>query len=133
MTPEEFKWEILADVVEEDYQMLWEPLGWARTQLPDWPDHDRQTLAERTLRELLDGDLVYFFRVGAEPVNAAGENPDRRLSREHVEAALATEDWRTMPVGAEGTSVWFGPTAEGEEVLADPPPHIRRYFENRYG
>jgi len=114
--------------------MLYEPLGWARTQFPDWPDDERQALAERTLRELFDGDLIFFFRVGrwGDDVNRAGDDERMRLSPKEVDAVISGADWRTVPLGPAGANVWFGPTRKGEETFANLPPHIKRFFESRW-
>ena len=73
---EPFKSEILDNAVFEDVQGLWEPLwalrGYMRER--DLQEDERQTLAERALRELYGDDLIYFFRVP--PRSSPGEAAD---------------------------------------------------------
>ena len=115
---EAFKWEILGDAVDEDWQGLWEPLFWARTVFADLSEAERQTMAERALKELFADKLIFFFKAKSEFFQ--GTKPPELLDRATVDAAIAGESWRSVPLG-EG-SIWFGGTASGErEVRAHWP------------
>lgn len=98
--------------------MLWEPLGYLRTELPAKLEADRQRLAETALRELHAEGLIYFFRVTDMEVNEAAIDPQMRLSPEDAEAVISGTDWRTLPVGHDGHAIWLGPTETGETVAA---------------
>jgi len=115
---EEFKWEILGDAVDEDWQGLWEPLLWARTALPDLSEAERQAMAERALRELFADKLVFFFKADSEFFE--GTKSPELLDQAEVDAAIASASWRSVPLGE--ASIWFGGTASRErEVRAHWP------------
>ena len=134
MTEEEFKWDVLADLVSEDYQMLWEPLGWARTHFADSTESELRALVERVLNDLHDNGLVYLFRVGADhDVNASAEDRDRRLDPEQARTLIAGNDWRTVPPGPDGVRVWIGPTKDGETAVENAPPDIRALWGRQRG
>jgi len=132
MTPGVFWWDVLYNAAVEDWQMLYEPLGWARTQLRTASEEERQRLAEETLRDLYARGLIWFFRVGPdESVNDVGSDPSRRLSQIEVERVISGEDWRTVPVGPDGARVYFGATGEGERVAKNPPVEVVTYWNAR--
>jgi hypothetical protein len=112
-------WDLLADTVEEDGQMLYEPLVAARTRLPDLTDAERQAVVERTLRALVGAGLVAVFR----------ELPDEApasLDDEELDAVLAARGWRTVPPGHDGSTVWLRATPAGLQALDDEaPPEVR--------
>jgi hypothetical protein len=123
VTSDEFSWEVLSDAAEEA-QMLYEPLAAARTLLPDLSEPDRQRVVERTLRALHGAGLIAFVR-GGDPPGAAFADPDRHLGEGEVDAVISGPGWRTVPVGADGTKVWFAATEAGRKAYAeDAPPHV---------
>jgi hypothetical protein len=115
VTPDEFAWEVLADTVAEDGQMLYEPLAALRALVPETAEPERQRIVERTLRALQGAGLIAFVRDG---------DPDRGLDEEELDAAIAASGWRTVPVGAEGTDVWLVATDAGRRALDDAPPEV---------
>ena len=115
MTPDEFAWEVLADTVAEDGQMLYEPLVALRTLVPETAEAERQRIAERTLRALHGAGLIAFVRDG---------DPSQQLDAEELEAAIAAAGWRTVPVGAEGTAVWLVATDAGRRAVDEAPPEV---------
>lgn len=106
---QKFKWEVLGDSVDEDWQGLWEPLFWARTVFADLTEAERQSLAEAALRELFAEGLIFFFR-GRDGVE------QEVLDKAIVEDAIAGPTWRTVPIDA-STDIWFGGTEEGERAV----------------
>jgi hypothetical protein len=123
VTSDEFAWEVLSDAAEEA-QMLYEPLAAARTLLPDLPEPDRQRVVERTLRSLHGAGLIAFVR-GGDPPGAAFADSERHLDEDEVDAVISGPGWRTVPVGSDGTKVWFAATDAGRRAYAeDAPPEI---------
>src|SRR5260370_40054959 len=112
-----FKWEVLGDAVDEDWQGLWEPLWYAKTLLPELAQAERERLAERALGELFDEGLIFFFRRGANWPHDARQEP---LDKLVVEAAISGASWRTYPLG--DSSVWFGGTEAGERAVREDWP-----------
>jgi hypothetical protein len=115
-----FKWDVLADAATEGAQMLYEPLGWARTQFPALPDEERAELAERVLRELLSERSIAFARAG-HPLSAAD-----------AEKAIAGDDWRVAPLGPDGAAVEFFATDAGVTRYRAAPEEIIRAWDARY-
>jgi hypothetical protein len=115
-----FRWDVLADAATEGAQMLYEPLGWARTQFPALPDERRAELAARALRELLADGLIAFERGG------------RALSAAEVEDAIEGDDWRVVPLGPDGAAVEFFATDAGAARYRDAPDEIVRAWDARY-
>ncbi|MDQ5820037.1 MAG: UTP--glucose-1-phosphate uridylyltransferase, partial [Actinomycetota bacterium] len=120
------KWFLLAEAVS-DVQGIWEPLWLFRgglddlIPLPRLDESGQQLWAEVILRELYEAGLIAFFRsswVGDQPADA--ENDALRLDAAGVEAALASDHWRTVPVG--DTHIWFTVTPQGEETYYALPP-----------
>jgi hypothetical protein len=111
---EQFKEEILLDVVFEDYQGLWEPLWVLRGDgaIDGQCESDRQAFAEQALRELFDNGLIYFFRAPkGGPVSDGAERPGLRLTAEEVEATIRSDWWRgSGGLPKEHPNVWLGPT-----------------------
>jgi hypothetical protein len=105
-----FKWDVLADTATEGLQMLYEPLGWARTQFPALPDEERAELAERVLRELLAEGLIAFERDG------------RPMSEAEVESAITKGD---------GVEVEFFATDAGAARYRAAPEHVIRAWNAR--
>jgi hypothetical protein len=106
----------LGDSVDEPWQGIWEPLFFARTMFPQMPEPERQDLAERALRELLNAGLICFFK------SPPGESPEATVERgvsvlDQVvaEREISSPGWRTVPLGAAHT--WFGGTPEGERAV----------------
>jgi len=123
VTSDDFAWEVLSDAADEA-QMLYEPLAAARTLLPDLSEPDRQRVVERTLRALFGAGLIAFVR-GGDPPGAAFTDPDRHLGEDEVDALISGPGWRTVPVGSDGTKVWFAATDAGKRAYAeDAPPEI---------
>jgi hypothetical protein len=123
VTSDEFAWEVLSDAADEA-QMLYEPLAAARTLLPELAEPDRQRVVERTLRSLYGAGLIAFVR-GGDPPGAAFADPDRHLGEDEVDAVISGPGWRTVPVGSDGTKVWFAATEAGRTAYAeDAPPHV---------
>jgi hypothetical protein len=129
---DKFKWNILGDAVFEDYQGLWEPLWWLRGggAIEGQSEVERQRFAERTLRELHDEGLIYFFRVPPpHDINASGEDESLRLTPEEVDETLRGNWWRgTDGVPQDHPGIWFGPTVAGEAACENPPERIRRLW-----
>jgi hypothetical protein len=115
VSPDEFAWEVLSDTVAEEGQMLYEPLAALRALLPEAAEPERQRIAERTLRALHGAGLIAFVRDG---------DPEQRLAEEELEAAIAANGWRTVPVEAEGRDVWLVATEAGRRALDDAPPGV---------
>lgn len=89
---EAFKWNTLGDAVFEDYQGLWEPLWRLRGGgiIEGQSEPDRQTSAERALRELYADGLIYFFRVPPpHDINESAETPALRLTPREVDETLS--------------------------------------------
>jgi hypothetical protein len=113
-TVESLKAEVLGDLVDEDYEGVWEPL-W-RLRNDDRPEPERQRIAEQVLRDLFAEGLIYFFRVPPPytGMNDAAENESARLTPERVEELLRASWWR----GREGIgdlpddepTIWMGST-----------------------
>jgi DNA-binding transcriptional ArsR family regulator len=122
VTPDDFAWEVLADVSEEA-QMLYEPLATLRASLPDTPEAERQRIVERTLRALYGAGLIVLVR-GGQPPTAALADPARHLGDDVVDSLIAGSGWRTVPVGSDGTEVWVSATDAGRRALAEAPPEI---------
>jgi hypothetical protein len=116
---DDLAWDLLADTVEEDGQMLYEPLVAARTRFPDLADADRQAIVERTLRALVGAGLVSVSR-------ELQDEPPASLDDEELEAVLAGRGWRTVPPGHDGSTVWLRATPAGVQALdEDAPPEVR--------
>jgi hypothetical protein len=115
-----FKWDVLADAATEGAQMLYEPLGWARTQFPALPDEERAELAERVLCELLGEGLIAFEQTG------------QAMSAADAENAITGDDWRVVPLGPEGARVEFFATDAGTARYRAAPQHIARAWNTRY-
>ena len=114
-----FKWDVLADAATEGAQMLYEPLGWARTQFPALADEERVRLAERVLRELLAEGLIAFERAG------------RTMSAADVEGAVGGADWRVVPLGPDGAGVEFFATEAGAARYRAAPEEVLRAWTAR--
>jgi hypothetical protein len=116
---DDLAWDVLADTVEEDGQMLYEVLVAARSRLPDMSEEDRQGVVERTLRALAGAGLVAVTREeeGASPV---------AVDDDELDEVLAGRDWRTVPPGPSGSAVWLRATAAGIQALEqEAPPEVR--------
>src|SRR6266851_5043736 len=114
---QDFKWEVLGDSVDEDWQGLWEPLWYAKTIFPQLSQLERERLAERALRELFDDGLILFFpRAGKWPHGELEE----RLIKLQSKPRFAGACWRTFPLG--DSSIWFGGTEAGERAVRDHRP-----------
>jgi hypothetical protein len=127
VTNDDFAWDVLADAAA-DAQMLYEPLAAARTLLPDVPEAERQRIVERTLRSLHGAGLIAFVR-GGDPAATALADPDRHLSDDEVDDVISGPDWRSVPVGQEGTKVWLAATDAGRRAYEDdaPPEVVARH------
>jgi len=114
-----FAWEVLAATVDEDGQMLYEPLVAVRGELPDEPEAERQALVERTLRALVGAGLIELRRADA-------DDPAARLDDDEVDAVLHARGWRTLPPGPEGSATWLRATPAGVQALGqEAPPELR--------
>jgi hypothetical protein len=108
-----YKWEVLGDAVDEDWQGLWEPLWWARTRFPDLSPTEREALAERVLRELLSEGLIHFVSAGPWPGHRLRDTVP--LDSSAAVSAISGTSWRTLPL--EDASIWFGGTEAGERAV----------------
>lgn len=81
---------------------------------------------------LYEEGLIYFFRLSSLDINAAGEDEALRLDDGEVHESLAGGWWRGRELAPDVTTVWWGPTAEGEKACDNPPADIRSYWESRY-
>lgn len=115
MHTDDFAWDVLADTVEEDGQMLYEPLVTARSLLPESTDAELQALVGRTLHALVGAGLIAVFR------EREGEAP-APLDDAELDTVLAGRGWRTMPPGPDGSSIWLRSTPAGVQALADEAP-----------
>jgi hypothetical protein len=116
---DDFAWDVLADTVEEDGQMLYEPLVAARSALPDSTDGERQALVERTLHALVGAGLIAVFREREDDQPAP-------LDDAELDAVLAGRGWRTVPPGPDGSSIWLRATPAGVQALdEEAPPAVR--------
>jgi hypothetical protein len=71
--------------------------------------------AETVLRELCRDGLIYFFRSPWDgDHNADADNEALRLRPEEVEDVLASDEWRTIPLGA--SDIWFVATDKAKET-----------------
>ena len=119
MDTDDFAWDILADTIDEDGQMLYEPLVAARTALPDATDGERQALVARTLHALVGAGLIAVFR-------EREDEPPAPLDDAELDAALAGGGWRTVPPGPDGSSIWLRATPAGVQALdEEAPPGVR--------
>ena len=106
--------------------MLWEPLGDARTHLPEWDDMDRHAVVERLLRELYAAALISFYREVRDAEDA--DVVEEPLTSDKVDAALRATGWRSVPVGRDGIDIWIAATERGVKAVDDPPAHIRKLW-----
>ena len=122
MTPDDLAWEVLLGLDEEP-QMLYEPLATLRAVAPDVSEPERQRTVERTLRAMHGAGLIVFVR-GGDPPTAAIADPGRHLDDGEIDELIAGPGWRTVPVGADGTEIWLAVTDAGRRALAEAPPEI---------
>jgi hypothetical protein len=118
-------WDLLADTIDEDGQMLYETLVAARSRLPDASEEERQGIVERTLRALAGAGLIVVAR-------EEGSGAGTPLADEELDEALAGRGWRTVPPGPDGSSIWIRATPAGVQALeqeAPPGVHARRRAE----
>lgn len=115
MDADDFAWDVLADTVEEDGQMLYETMVAARSRLPEATEEERQAVVERTLRALAGAGLIAVSR---EDEGAAAAP----LGDDELDEVLAGRGWRTVPPGPDGSSVWLRATPAGVQALDEEAP-----------
>jgi hypothetical protein len=116
---DDLAWNLLADTIDEDGQMLYETLVAARSRLPESSEDERQGIVERTLRALAGAGLIIVTRED-------GAGPGSPLGDEELDEALAGRGWRTVPPGPDGSSIWIRATPAGVQALEhEAPPDVR--------
>lgn len=115
---QQFKFEILGDAVYEDFQGLWEPLWYANHKFADLAQAEREALAERALRELLEEELIYFVDFGPETRIPSSEPAPLNMSE--AQAAIAGDSWRGLP--PREARIFFGGTMVGERAARKSSP-----------
>jgi len=112
-------WDLLADTIDEDGQMLYETLVAARSRLPESSEEEQQGIVERTLRALVGAGLIVVARED-------GSGSASPLGDEELDEVLAGRGWRTVPPGPEGSSIWIRATPAGVQALEqEAPPGVR--------
>jgi len=112
-------WDLLADTIDEDGQMLYETLVAARSRLPDANEDERQGIVERTLRALAGAGLIVVARED----DRGARSP---LVDEELDEVLAARGWRTVPPGPDASSIWIRATPAGVQALEqEAPPEVR--------
>ena len=114
---QDFKWEVLGDAVDEDWQGLWEPLWYAKTAFPELSQSERERFAERALTELFEAGFIFFFRRGGKWPH---DESQQQLEKPEVNDAIGGTSWRRFPLG--DSSIWFGGTKAGEAAVRDHWP-----------
>ena len=105
--------EILNDVLWlaiEDVSGLWEVLWDLKSHYPTMPDHERQSVALRTVRELINRNWIELYSCkepGGEPRKLAEPDFDTLL--------LDTKNWSEPVPG--GISIRIGATDTGRSAL----------------
>ena len=134
---ERFKWDVLADLVWEDYQGIWEPLWWLRGggRISGQSEAERHVYAERLLRELYSAGLIYFFLVNAEAggINTSAVDPACVLAPTDVDDAIGADWWRhdgPLP-DDDAKMIWIGPTPAGEAAAKDAPSQVITYWKSK--
>ena len=119
MDADDVAWDLLADTIDEDGQMLYETLVAARTRLPDASEEERQGIVERTLRALMGAGLIVVARED-------GGGTGTPLGDDELDEVLAGRGWRTVPPGPDGSSIWIRATPAGVQALEhEAPPDVR--------
>ena len=119
MDADDVAWDLLADTIDEDGQMLYETLVAARSRLPEANEEERQGIVERTLRALAGAGLIAVARED-------GSGARSPLADAELDEVLAGRDWRTVPPGPEGSSIWIRATPAGIQALEqEAPPDVR--------
>ena len=119
MDADDVAWDLLADTIDEDGQMLYETLVAARSRLPEANEEERQGIVERTLRALAGAGLIVVARED-------GSGAGAPLADEELDEALAGRGWRTVPPGPDGSSTWIRATPAGVQALEqEAPPEVR--------
>lgn len=104
---EEFKKELVLDLLHEEDCGLWEPFWELRRSMPD---AEAQALAEQAVRELFADGLVSLYR-WTWGMNERPTIPDA-LDRAEVEAEIAASWWREIPL--KSADVWITATPRAE-------------------
>lgn len=119
MDADNVAWDLLADTIDEDGQMLYETLVAVRSRLPEASEEEQQGIVERTLRALAGAGLVVVVRED-------GSGTRSPLRDEELDEALAGRGWRTVPPGPDGSSIWIRATPAGVQALEqEAPPDVR--------
>ena len=119
MDADDVAWDLLADTIDEDGQMLYETLVAVRSRLPEAGEEERQGIVVRTLRALAGAGLIVVTR-------EEGGASAARLADEELDDALAGRGWRTVPPGPDGSSIWIRATPAGAQALEqEAPPEVR--------
>jgi len=131
MTATEYWWDVLGTAAEEGEQYLYEPFLLAAF-LRDTTPQERVLVAERTLRDLYERDLIYFYRGRPEPnVSLAGDCSDR-LTKEEVDRVLADRSWHPRRPGdgyeGDAIAVRLDATEDGVRMFKSAPPEIVAFW-----
>jgi hypothetical protein len=114
-------WNLLGDLVFEDSYSLAEVILALDPVLRGIPEEEAHALSAQVVRELLEREWIYLFRLQGLSPNDAFKRPDLRLPLEEAYEQVS----RMLESRDTSVDIWMAPTEIGTAAAMDPPPNVR--------